>query len=206
MADVPTINIAKPPEVVNSKPDQNAQTFASAGREYKQPNSVFNTTQVREQKYNELFHAVELYLDNSGDFKGDEKYRFHLNPSSVLNLTISDTFNNWCTEGSLTFFYLPDDAPTDSSTGQTSQTFINGAKENAKLLKTYQFRSDGFDLLRVRISPLIKQDGQSSTQLPVKEDDPKWWLSYVFSVFDYEDIGEIPEALGPAAFYMKCIK
>ena len=200
-----THNITKNVDAPSSTTSQ--QAAQSNKSDFTQSQSKFGTNQISKQKYNELFHEVELYLDNSGSFEGKEDYRFHINPSSVLNLTISDTFNNWCTEGSLTFFYMPDDAPEENGTGQQSSTFIKGAKDNGTLMKSYQFRADGFDLLRVRMSPSVADEGvQSGSPFKIKKDDPKWWLSHVFSVFDYEDVGDIPEALGPAAFYMKCIK
>jgi hypothetical protein len=200
-----THNITKNVHAPSSTTSQ--QAAQSNKSDFTQSQSKFGTNQISKQKYNELFHEVELYLDNSGSFEGKEDYRFHINPSSVLNLTISDTFNNWCAEGSLTFFYMPDDAPGENGTGQQSSTFIKGAKDNGTLMKSYQFRADGFDLLRVRMSPSVADEGvQSGSPFKIKKDDPKWWLSHVFSVFDYEDVGDIPEALGPAAFYMKCIK
>jgi hypothetical protein len=167
---------------------------------------LFDTTKTSIQKYNDLTHEIELYLDNSGSFLPNPENRFHINPASVLNLCIFDTFNNWITEGNISFLYLPDDAPEDLA-GQTSSTLIQGARDNNNVLKSYQIRGDGFDILRVRISPKIKEgEADSGSGLYVSDSDPKWWLSFLFSVYDIEDISDIPEALGPAAFYMKCVK
>lgn len=165
-----------------------------------------NKANVKLQKYNELTHEVELFLDNSGNFNGQEKFRYHINPASVLNLTITDTFNAWIADGSLTFLYLPDDVPDDIA-GQTSPTIATGAKQNGVLMKSYQIRGDGFDLLRVRVSPKIDpQETSSGLPLSINNQDTKWWLSYLFAIHDIEDISDIPESLGPAAFYMKCVK
>jgi hypothetical protein len=166
----------------------------------------YSTTSVKTQKYNDLTHEMELFLDNSGNFEGIEGSKYHINPASVLNLTITDTYNTWVAEGSLTFLYMPDDVPVDVA-GQSSPTATKGALDNGSLLKSYQIRGDGFDLLRVRISPKIDpKEASSGSPLNINNEDPKWWLSYLFSVYDIEDISEVPQTLGPAAFYMKCVK
>ena len=158
------------------------------------------------QKYNDLEHEIELFLDNSGNFKGNSKYRYYINPASVLNLTVTDTFNSWIVDGSLTFLYMPDDAPFDTG-GQTTPTAVQGGLNNEDLTKSYQIRGDGFDLLRIRISPKLNpKEVASGLALKINNNDPNWWLSYLCSVYDIEDISDIPETLGPAAFYMKCVK
>jgi hypothetical protein len=171
------------------------------------PTSSFSSGKYVEQKYNEMVHKIELYLDNSGTFDGNEK-KYHINPSAVINLSIIDTINDWVVEGSLTIIYLPDDiTPKQKKTlGQFKDT-ITGAEDNANLLKTYNFRGDGFDLLRVMIAPL-----PNSSQTKVDDDlkidsgDPLWYLSYIFSVYDIDDLNEVPGLKGPAASYLKCVR
>jgi len=157
------------------------------------------------QKYNELNYQVQLYLDNSGDFQNTgNTNRYDINPSAVLDLTISDTVNNWIVNGSITIMYLPEDIdPAQySESGQPSPT-ATGAKDNANVLKSYQFRSDGFDLLRVSMVPIV--NGESD--IVVNPNDPHWYLSYLFSIYDVEDVtATIPTLPGNLSTYMKCIK
>lgn len=184
----------------------------------KSKTSNFSTTNVTYQKYNELFHEVELYFNTSGKISdigsGTEssKHVFFINPASVLNLTIIDTFNDWVTEGSMTFMYLPEDAPGVATGGQPTATATKGAIENGQALKTCQFRADGFDMLRFRASPSKQKkpkgvDPATGNELNFKDDDPKWCMSYLFSIHDIEDVTEnIPEINGMSSTYMKCLK
>lgn len=156
-------------------------------------------------KFNEMFHSMELYLDNSGDFmSGSEDARYYINPASILNLSITDTLCDWVVDGSITFTYLPEDAPAEGpeSTGNSRGTQTNGSNSGDSTIKSYQFRNDGFDLLRVMVVPnTYEGDG-----FKIDQNDPKWILSYLFSVYDVEDINDIPGIEGPLASYVKCLK
>ncbi len=157
------------------------------------------------QKYNELTYDVELYLDNSGSFtNAGTSNRYSINPSAVLNLSISDTVNDWIVDGSITIMYLPEDIDPKqfSDTGMNQRT-ATGARENGNVLRSYQFRSDGFDLLRVSMVPIT--DGKSEIQ--VNPNESLWYLSYLFSIYDVEDVtSNIPQTPGSMSTYMKCIK
>ena len=115
------------------------------------PSSRFDSGQYSKQKYNEIYHDVDLYLCNSGNF--DSINHYFINPAAVLGLHISDTVNNWIVDGSLTFMYLPEGAPKISKNGNkfnTNTAGIKAAEENGKVLNSYQFRVDVFDLLKVK--------------------------------------------------------
>ena len=181
-------------------------SVAGTSSQDQKPTPSYSTGETFEQKYNELFHKVELYLDNSGSMNGGEANKFPINPSAVLNLSICDTINDWVVDGSLLFMYLPEDATVDpKKAGQGSKTKIQGAKDNADVLKSYQFRGDGFDILRVMIVPKATS-GNGSNTLSIGEDDPKWTLSYVFSVYDVEDVSNVPGLNSYLSTYMKCMK
>lgn len=149
----------------------------------------------RRHVLNGVEHSVELYLDNSGKFDdtktNPEKYRYHINPSAVLNLSFANTFNDWITEGTLTFLFAPDDA----------------VDESGEKIPSYQFRGDGFDVLRVHIHPKVTDGNDNSSSLPVTiNDSPAWSLSYVFSLTDIEDITDVPNMQGASAQYTKCLR
>ena len=157
------------------------------------------------QKYNELGYQVELYLDNSGSFTNTgTNNRYTINPSAVLNLSIADTVNDWIVDGSITIMYLPEDIdPAQFADTAQNQKTATGARENGNVLKSYQFRSDGFDLLRVSMVPIT--DGKS--EIKVNPNDPLWYLSYLFSIYDIEDVtSNIPQTPGHLSTYMKCVK
>jgi hypothetical protein len=161
------------------------------------------------EKYNELTHKVEIWLDNSGDLNEVAKQVFPINPASILQLRMNNNLLDWVVEGSMTFMYMPEDAP-DSQTLNLSQkikTFIQGAMENAETLKTFQFRGDGYDLLRISIVPITSEgENKSGDSLRITEGDPKWCISHLFSIYEVEDINDIPGMKGPVAAYMKCVK
>ena len=172
-----------------------------------EPASTFSSGKYVLQKYNGLDYKVEIFLDNSGNFDGKPENRFPINPAAILSLDLQDMLNNWVVEGSMTFLYLPEDSPSakGEKSGQAAVTPIMGAAaQNGQMLNTYQFRGDGFDLLRVMVVP--KTTGDAPGGLQINENDPKWILSYMFSIIDVEDVNEIPELQGPAAAYMKCLK
>lgn len=172
------------------------------------PRSSFDSGRTVTQKYNELYYDTSIYLDNSGNFNASEETRFYINPSAILGMGISDTATDWVVEGSLTFMYLPEGSKgkQGKQTGNEAKT-ITAAEENAELLDSYQFRGDGYDLLRIMITPkATPHDKKSGTALDLKGDDPKWTLCYLFSVYDVEDVNDVPTVKGPLSTYMKCLK
>lgn len=168
--------------------------------------SIFNSGNTFKQKYNEVFHEVDLYLDNSGDF--DNPKRYFINPAAIVELQISDTVNDWVADGFITFMYLPEKLESDQKdkTGQATNTNTGveqAAAENGNMLKNYQFRGDGFDLLRVMIVPK-SEPGQDS--IVVDPNNTKWMLSYVFSIWDVEDVNDVPSLQGINSSLMKCLR
>lgn len=173
-------------------------------------NSIFDSGNYFLQKYNDVFHEVDLYLENSGDFTKPK--RFFINPAAVLSLVINDMVNDWIVDGYITFMYLPESAPRNQDiTGQSKQTptgmdsVLDAAGSNGTTLQDYEFRGDGFDLLRVMIIPKAKPgpDGQG---LSIDSTDYRWKLSYVFSVYEVEDVSDIPGVYGFVSSYMKCLR
>jgi hypothetical protein len=159
-------------------------------------NAVFET------KFNQVAHEIELYLDNSSGASTNQKYP--INPNSVVNLTIEDTLADWVVKGTLTFFYNPESGTgqTNKVTGQASSATTGINLPNAQPF--YIFRNDGYDLLRIRVKPKLKD-----TNLPnkLKITDPVHWsLSYYFSIYDMEDIDQPPGAQNQASATIKCIK
>lgn len=199
MADLPTINTGNfISEPFSKRP---APVTSSAGQ------SRFDSRSYVQQKYNELYHDVDLYLDNSGNF--DLPRRYHINPAAVLGLYMSDTCNDWVVDGYITFMYLPEgNKGLDKiKTGQPADTPITGqtnaAAQTGETLKSYVFRGDGYDLLRVMIMP---KSSPNKDSIQISHSDTKWMLSYLFSVYDVEDVSDIPQLQGPASSYMKCLK
>ena len=177
-----------------------------------QPTSGFSSGLYVNQRYNEWEHRIEMYLDNSGNFDGTRRYP--INPSAVVNLTINDTLIDWVVDGSMLLMYLAEEAPPirTKTAGNPTPTQINGARENADLLKQYEFRGDGYDLLRIMIQPVETnsnskaQIGKSITPIQIDRNDPKWILSYLFSIYDIEDLSEVPGVVGPASSYLRCLR
>ena len=167
--------------------------------------ALFNSDNHVEQKYNEVYYDVDLYLDNSGDFNNPRRY--HINPAAVLNLSISDTANDWIVDGFLSFMYLPEEIEK-TTTGQTASTFTGtelAAAENGKMLQNYQFRNDGYDLLRVMIVPK-KPTPLGPNDIDVDSNNMKWMLSYVFSIYDIEDVNDVSTLQGNSSGLIKCLK
>lgn len=192
------------PAVPEATPD--AKTGASG-------KSRFDSQNYAPQKYNENYYNVDLYLDNSGNFENPRRY--FINPSAVLGLHISDTVNDWVVDGTLTFMYLPGgvDDLDKIKTGSSSPTPVSGKTEAAaavgESLKSYLFRGDGFDLLRVMMSPISRESDGAEAQMPgvnIGLNDTKWTLSYLFSIYEIEDVRDVPELEGPLGSYTKCLK
>jgi len=149
-------------------------------------------------KFNQTEHEVEFYLDSGDDSSDSLKYP--INPNAIVNLNIEDSLANWVVGGTLTFFFNPEvnESFFDSSIGQ--QTSRKGS---------YQFRGDGNDRLRIRIFPKISESNsasvQSKNQLTITN-KTHWTLSYLFSIYDMEDVDLPPGAQNQASATIKCIK
>lgn len=205
----PTIKIDVPS--TGNAAATNATTLPSIPADGK---SRFDSGKYTSQKYNEQYHDVDLYLDNSGNF--DNPKRYFINPSAVIGLHISDTVTDWVVDGSITFLYLPggtEDAQRVKA-GASAKTPTTGvmeaAADNGNVLGSYLFRGDGYDLLRVMIVPNSTQsdgnEGIPGAGIKVDQNDTSWTLSYLFSIYDVEDVKDIPELEGPASAYVKCLK
>lgn len=174
--------------------------------------SIFDSGKYFEQDYNGTLYDVDLYLENSGTFKNPK--RFFINPAGVLGLMIRDTVNDWVADGYLTFIYSTNPLPDISSkrTGQPKSTATNGitkaAADNGNTLKHYQFRGDGYDLLRVMIMPKIKpvREDSKGDDVQISKNNTKWMLSYVFSIYDVEDVYNVKELEGLGTDNFKCLK
>jgi hypothetical protein len=153
-------------------------------------------------KFNQVKHTVELYLD-SGDGASSSNI-FPINPNAVVNFSIEETLANWVTKGSLTFFYSPELAGgyMNSNLGQVGSAAPNIGSSDGKSF--YQFRGDGNDKLRLRIVPDVTNSQNNS--ISISQDDKHWCLSYLFSIYDMEDIDELPGAQNQGSSVLKCLK
>lgn len=158
------------------------------------------------QKYNDVGHECTFFLDNSGNVAtSSDENRYYISPAAVLSLVMEDHFVGWNSGGFLLLAYMPDDPPEDVDGGEIGAA----AREVGDMLKSYQFRGDGFDVLRVCITPKLTESDNADASggfLDVEPYDPKWTLSYLFSVTDVEDVPNVPGLEGPAAPYIKCVK
>lgn len=149
-----------------------------------------------ETKFNQTRHECEIYLDNGSQ-------QFTINPNAIVNLNIHETLSEWSVRGTLTFYYYPEAGSSsyNSSTGQysTAQTGIRSSSSSG----TFNFLNNGEDLLRVRITPKITST--SSRDFAIN-DKTHWTLSFLFSVYDMEDIYLPPGAQNAAAADLKCLK
>ncbi len=209
-----------------SSPEKNDGSFIGDGpttTEQYSKASVFDKKDgnYTVQKFNDVDHNICIYLDNSGNFKGEEKHRYYINPTAILGLHISDSFNDWVASGEMSFLYLPEGTPNSVDvvdaikSGQSRKTALTGltkaALDNGKVLESYNFRGDGYDLLRIFITPkpgsgLFDNRKDDPANINFKKTADKWTLSYLFSVYEIEDVNDIPELSGQSATYMKCLK
>jgi hypothetical protein len=161
---------------------------------------------VFDTKFNHVKHTVELYLDG-GNGESDNLI-FPINPNSIVNLTIEDSLSDWPARGHMTFFYNPESG-SGSMNYKLGQILDSTTNINTIAPKTfYNFRNDGNDKLRVRIVPTLS-DSNTQSQIPglTNISDPKHWtLSYLFSVYDIEDIGSPPGSQNAASNTIKCLK
>lgn len=155
-----------------------------------------------ETKFNQIKHKVELYLDCSNGESDNDIFKYPINPNTVVNMEIEDTLSDWVVKGHLTFFYNPETAPSElnSYLGQVN----NGNWINLPEPKPfYFFRNDGFDRLRVRIVPDLKDSISGGLRIT---DPVHWTMSHVFCVYDVEDIGLLPGAQNSASATIKALK
>jgi len=176
-----------------------------------QPKSGFDTGEYQIVRYNDLEYKIELWLDNSGNFEINTKNQFFINPQSVINMDLTDTLNDWVVGGSLVFMYIPENADVSGqlkNTGQAQKTQIKGAIENGKTLDSYEFRGDGYDMLRLSLKPVASnpQTAKDSNGIVIKENEPKWTLSYLFSITEVEDLSQSSQIKGPISSYIKLLR
>lgn len=171
----------------------------------KQLVSMFGGNGAAEFRLNEQDHLIEIFLDNSGSLTSPKK--FPINPAGIKSLVIRDTVNDWVTDGEMVFLYQPEDTSNmnqRSIFGQIKKTILDGIFKNNDNLKSYNFRGDGFDLLRVLIMPKTEGAGIfGNTQLvsnslgkidmpaqtiPIGPHNTNWMLSHLFSITEMEDV------------------
>ena len=157
--------------------------------------ATFNT------KFNQVEHTVELYLDNSDNGSDDDVYKYPINPNAIVNFNIEETLADWVTKGTLTFFYNPElgGEVINSNTGQNKDA-TTGITSGGKPF--FQFRADGNDRLRLRITPNLKNQNSNSTGISIT-DRKHWTLSYLFSIYNIEDIDQLPGANNQASSTLK---
>ena len=168
---------------------------------------IFNEA-LFDTKFNHVNHIVELYLDGSNGESDNPIYKYPINPNAVVNLTIEDTLSDWVVRGHLTFFYNP-----EAGSGELN-TFLGQNKDattgitNLKPEPFYNFRNDGNDRLRIRIIPDLNDTNFKSENIGLTQitDRKHWSLSYLFNVYDVEDIGSPPGAQNAASATIKCLK
>jgi hypothetical protein len=155
-------------------------------------------------KLNQTKHEFEIYLDNGA---GNSDYKqYAINPNAIVNLNIEETLADWITRGTLTFLYNPDlgvQNILNTSTGGEANATTGVVNLTPK--PPHMFRCDGNDLLRIRIKPKLDTD-TSDTNTIKMDDDPHWTMSYLFSIYDMEDIDLPPGAQNQASSAVKCIK
>lgn len=166
-------------------------------------------------QFNGIDHEVTIFLDNSGGFEGKEETRFYINPGAIIGLNIKDSFNDWVAGGSMTFMMCPEGDPNvftveNLFSDQGRKTILKGITSLDRTTINYNFRADGYDLLRVLIMP--KSSGRANAFGPnsdivnVNKSDTRWMISHVFSIIDIQDVNDIPGLDGPLGSYIKCYK
>ena len=169
----------------------------------KYPKAIFQT------KFNQVNHEFEIYLDSSAGQSDSEDYKYPINPNAIVNLNIENTLADWAVRGTLTIFYNPEAGsgyinPVTGNYRDAASGVDKNNTSNPELKPFYDFRNDGYDLLRIRIKPRL-----SDTNLPnnVNVDEGSHWsLSYLFSIYDMEDVDLPPGAQNQAAASIKCLK
>lgn len=172
--------------------------------------SIFTSPFIVSQKYNDLYYDVDLYLDSKGNYQNGDEFvnnkKYNINPASVISLNIIDSINDWVVDGEMTFLMSTtnEETPESQTTGQPTEIVTNNTTKDKLISKNFQFRGDGYDLLRVLVCPKTSVAGQENISLGKR--NPAWQLSYIFSIYDIEDINDFPTLAGHASGYLKCIK
>jgi hypothetical protein len=153
---------------------------------------------------NQIKHEFEIYLD-TGAGALVSKTR-SINPNSIVNLTIEDSLANWAVRGSITLFYNPE--VEDALFNNTLLQTLNSESPNIDILKSkgFNFRNDGYDLLRIRLVPKLNDSNTTDINTLNITDPVHWTLSYLFSIYDAEDIDLPPGAQNQASATIKCLK
>lgn len=157
------------------------------------PTPTLESDFIANTKYNQVEYETEIWLDNSGG--GSISRRQAINPNSIINLTINDTLANWVTQGTMTILYTPESEPIATKYGQSVSTNYG----------RYVFRNDGLDLLRVRMVPKTNPTNIAKSY-SVQQDRKFWTLSFLFSIYEKEEI-DIPQgAINAAGNTLKALK
>lgn len=144
---------------------------------------------------NAVEHEIEIYLDNG-------EQQFPINPNAIIDLVINDTLADWAVSGALSFYFTPESAGTfDKRTGNYKSA-TTGLKSFAA--GNYKFLNDGNDLLRVRVTPKLRSP-KKSNDFSI-QDTTHWTMSYLFSVYNMEDIDQPAGLEGFAEASTKCLK
>lgn len=160
-------------------------------------------TAIFNSKFNQLAYEVELYLDN-----GVSQYA--INSNAIIALNIEESLSNWAAQGTISFLYDPESGTGtfSSVTGQRADATTNVNELPSKPF--YVFRNDGSDLLRVRLVPKLQTTAggaaDNNNNIPDNIDKVMWSLSYLFSVYDAEDVDNLPGAKGQASATLKGLK
>jgi hypothetical protein len=158
---------------------------------------------VYETLLNQVKHEFEIYLDSGG---GDSDQRIHpINPNSIVNLTIEDSLANWVVKGSLTIFHNPEIQDEVFNTLLGNYSDSAETRNSLQDRSSYTFRNDGYDLLRIRIKPNLKDSTFTGNKLGIT-DPVHWTISHLFSIYDAEDIDLPPGAQNQASSTIKCLK
>lgn len=157
------------------------------------PTPIVDSDFITNTKFNQVDYETEIWLDNSGG--GSLSRRQAINPNSIINLTINDSLANWVSQGTMTIMYTPESEPISTKYGQSVSTNYG----------RYVFRNDGLDLLRIRMVPKTNPVNVAKSY-SVQEDRKFWTLSFLFSIYDKEEISLPQGAENAAANTLKALK
>lgn len=131
---------------------------------------------VEQYSFNNAPHEVTMYLDNGTQQLG-------LNPQAIVYLNIDDSLSKWYITGELVIEY--------------SYEHVENGALFAKDLDNYVFRNDGFDFLKITITPTdpvlwnsnnskhnATSDSFHYADLPQEKLELNLWLS----IYDIEDL------------------
>lgn len=104
-------------------------------------------------------HEIQIFFTN-----GDIIYP--VAPTAIVDLSIENTIADWFTQGTLTLY---------------------NSNELIEYLSKYTFRSDGEDILRIRIIPR-DLNIQGLPSLDIEKNRHLWEMNELFSIYDIEDV------------------